>query len=365
MPSGRTAWLITRYDHVRAALVDDRLRKQPKRTLPADVRRQEDPLLSVFYSNMLNTDAPEHERLRKLVAKAFTARRVEQLRSRIADITASLLDDMASSREADLLDSFAFPLPMLVICELLGVPPADRQMFGAWSKTVVSSTVHPDEFQAAAASLTQYLAALLAVKRRSQPDDLLFALTQARDAGQRLSEPEILSTAFLLLVAGHETTVNLIGNAMLSLFTNPGEMARLRSDPALARPAVEEFLRYGNPVTNATFRYTSQPVEVSGTLIPAEQLVLVSLSSANRDPARYPYPEKLDICRDASGHLAFGHGIHYCPGAPLARLEAEIAINELLRRFPMIRLAADPASLRWQPSTLIHGLETLPVYLYR
>jgi cytochrome P450 len=365
IPNGSPAWLITRYAHARAALVDDRLRKKPDWTSAEAVRLREDPVLSAFYSNMLNTDAPEHERLRKLVAKVFTTRRVEQLRPRIAEITARLLDDMSSNREADLLASFASPLPMTVICELLGVPPADRESFRSWSSTIVSSTARPDEFHVAAAALTGYLSTLLAAKQRSRSDDLLYALTQAHDAGQRLSEAEILSTAFLLLVAGHETTVNLIGNGMLSLFINPGEMARLRVDPTLMRPAVEEFLRHGNPVTNATFRYTSQPVEVGGTLIPQGHLVLVSLSSANRDPARYPAPDKLDICRDTSGHLAFGHGIHYCPGAPLARLEAEIAISGLIRRFPTISLAADPASLRWRPSTLVHGLEMLPARLYQ
>ena len=364
IPNGTPAWLITRYFDARAAMVDDRLRKTPDRTSDEARRLREDPILSAFYSNMLNTDAPEHERLRKLVAKAFTVRRIERLRPRIAEITARLLDDMSSHREADLLASLASPLPMTVICELLGVPPADRESFGAWSSTIVSSTARPDDFYAAAVALTGYLSALLAAKQRSRPEDLLYALTQAHDAGQRLSEAEILSTAFLLLVAGHETTVNLIGNGMLALFVNPGEMGRLRADPKLARPAVEEFLRHGNPVTNATFRYTSQPVNVAGTLIPKGQLVLVSLSSANRDPARYPLPERLDIGRDTSGHLAFGHGIHYCPGAPLARLEAEIAIGGLLRRFPEISLAADPASLRWRPSTLIHGLETLPARLY-
>jgi cytochrome P450 len=208
-----------------------------------------------------------------------------------------------------------------------------------------------------------YFRTLLAARRREPADDLLSALISARDEQDRLSENELLSMAFLLLVAGHETTVNLIASGTLALLLNPGELARLRADPALLGSAVEELLRYVNPVNNATFRFTGEPVEIGGVAIGPGEVVLVALSGANRDPSRYAGPEELDLGRDSGGHLAFGHGIHYCLGAPLARLEAEIAFRGLLERFGSIELAVPADELRWRPSTLIHGLESLPVRL--
>jgi cytochrome P450 len=274
---------------------------------------------------MLNSDPPDHERLRRLVNKAFTARRVDRLRPRITEITAGLLDDMSTRSEVDLLASFAFPLPITVICELLGVPVADQHDFRTWSATIVSDTATPEVFQAHATAMIRYFIALLAAKRHEPADDLLSALISARDDGDRLSENELLSMAFLLLVAGHETTVNLIGNGVLALLLNPAELARLGADPSLIGGAVEELLRYVNPVNNATFRFAAEPVEIGGVRISRGDPVLVALSSANRDPSRFGDPDRLDLGRDSSGHLAFGHGIHYCLGAPLARLEAEIA----------------------------------------
>jgi cytochrome P450 len=312
---------------------------------------------------MLNLDPPDHERLRKLVNKAFTARRVEQLRPRITAITAGLLDDMSTRREVDLLASFAFPLPITVICELLGVPVADRDQFRAWSATIVADTIAPEVFQSHATAMTAYFRTLMAARRREPADDLLSALISARDEEDRLSENELLSMAFLLLVAGHETTVNLIGSGMLALLLHPGELARLRADPSLLGGAVEELLRYVSPVNNATFRFTGEPLELGGVPIGPGEVVLVSLSGANRDPSRYAGPEGLDIGRDGAGHLAFGHGIHYCLGAPLARVEAEIAFGGLLGRFGSMTLAVPPDALRWRPSSLIHGLESLPVRL--
>ena len=310
---------------------------------------------------MLDSDPPDHERLRRLVNKAFTMRHVELLRPRIAAITAGLLDDMSTQREVDLLASFAFPLPVTVICELLGVPVADRDDFRAWSATIVSNTATPAAYQSDGTAMIRYFTALLAAKRHEPAEDLLSALITVRDEGDRLSENELVSMAFLLLVAGHETTVNLIGNGMLALLLNPGQLARLRDDPSLLSGAVEELLRYVNPVNNATLRFACEPVEIGGARIGRGEVVLVSLSGANRDPSRYAAPDRLDLGRDTSGHLAFGHGIHYCLGAPLARLEAEIAFGGLLARFGSMRLAVPAESLRWRPSTLIRGLEALPV----
>jgi len=363
MPGGIPAWLITGYAQARAALTDPRLLKMPK-----DWRPDRDAVFAALDLHMLNSDPPDHERLRKLVNKAFTARRVEQLRPRITAITEALLDDMSARQEVDLLTAFAFPLPVTVICELLGVPVADRDQFRAWSATIVSETVSPEVFQAHATAMISYFRDLLATRRREPADDLLSALISvrddtARDDTGRLSENELLSMAWLLLVAGHETTVNLIAGGVLALLLHPGELARLRADPALLGGAVEELLRYVSPVNDATFRFTSEPVDLGGVHIGPGEVVLVSLSGANRDPSRYADPEGLDIGRDSTGHLAFGHGIHYCVGAPLARLEAEIAFGALLRRFASITLAAPPSELRWRPSSLIHGLESLPVRL--
>jgi cytochrome P450 len=368
-PEGQRAWLITRYEDVRRALADPRLSKDwRKLRAPGFVP---DPSVGFLMAHMLNADPPDHTRLRRLVQKAFTPGRVAGLRPRIEAITASLLDAMAAARDADtagngvvdLIAEFAFPLPMTVICELLGIPDGDREEFKTWSQVILSSTATFDEYRAAGGAMYGYFTRLLADKRAAPADDLLSALITARDSGDSLDEPELLAMIFLLLVAGHETTVNLIATGTLALLTHPSEFARLRSDPSLLPSAVEELLRYANPLNHATDRYAPEPLDVGGVLIPAGEPVLVVTSSANRDPARFPDPDRLDLGRDASGHVAFGHGIHYCVGAPLARLEGEIAFGALLSRFPGLSLAVDPAALRWRPSSLIHGLETLPVRL--
>ena len=358
LPGGMGTWLITGYAEARAALADPRLSKHMPGWHP-----EPDSIFAALDLHMLNSDPPDHERLRKLVNKAFTARRVQRLRPRITAITAGLLEDMSTRTEADLLASFAFPLPITVICELLGVPAGDRDDFRAWSATIVSNTAAPGVFQAHATAMIRYFTALLAAKRREPGDDLLSALVAARDEEDRLSENELVSMVFLLLVAGHETTVNLIASGVLALLLNPAELARLRAEPALIGGAVEELLRYVNPVNHTTFRCAAEPVEIGGVRISRGDPVLVALSGANRDPARFGDPDRLDLGRDSAGHLAFGHGIHYCLGAPLARLEAEIAVSALLARFGSISLAVPAESLRWRPSTLIHGLESLPVRL--
>ena len=358
MPGGWPAWLVAGYAEARAALADPRLRK----TTPD---WQPDPMFAALERHMLNSDPPDHERLRRLVNKAFTARRVERLRPRITSITAELLDAMPTQGEVDLLASFAFPLPITVICELLGIPVADRDDFRRWSATTLSDTATAEQVQADAAAMISYFRALLTVKRQQPADDLLSALISVRDSGDSLREDELLSMMFLLLVAGHETTVNLIASGTLALLLNPGELSRLRADPSLLDGAVEELLRAVSPVNHATFRFAAEPVEIGGAHISPGEVIVIALSSANRDPSRYadPDPDQLDLGRDSSGHLAFGHGIHYCLGAPLARLEAEIAFGALLQRFGSIRLAVPAESLRWRPSTLIHGLEALPVRL--
>lgn len=367
LPSGWGVWVVTRYAEARAALTDPRLRKDGRvldQYMPTEATAEDDPFAEALQAHMLNSDPPDHTRLRKLVGKAFTARRVAGLRPRIEAITEELLDTMANQHAdpVDLLDSFAFPLPMTVICELLGVPPGDREEFRAWSTTVLSDG--PDEaVRAASTAMADYLVGLLAAKRAEPADDLLTGLIQARDHEDRLNEQELVSMVFVLLVAGHETTVNLIGNGTLALLRHPDQLARLRQDPSLIPTAVEELLRYDGPVNLATMRYTVEPVRLGDVEIPAGEFVLVSLASANRDHRRYADPERLDVGREPTGHLAFGHGIHFCLGAPLARLEGEVAFRRLFDRFPNLRLAAAPEELRWRNSTLIRGLERLPVHL--
>ncbi len=362
LPGGQPVWLVTRYADARAALAEPRLIKD-WRTIWPEAGASADAGIAALDTHMLNTDPPDHERLRRLVSKAFTARRIEQLRPRVTEITAALLDAMPERGEVDLLQVFAFPLPITVICELLGVPSRDREKFRAWTQAILSHDGTPVSPEAAAREMAGYFTTLVADKRAHPADDLLSALIAARDSGDRLSEGELLGMLFLLLVAGHETTVNLIGSGTLALLLSPGEMARLRADRSLLPGAVEELLRYTSPVNHATFRFTAEPVEIGGTLIPAREPVLVAIAAANRDPDRYPGADQVDLGRDAGGNLAFGHGIHYCLGAPLARMEGEIAFGGLLERFPGMRLAAPPESLRWRPSTLIHGLESLPVRL--
>jgi cytochrome P450 len=376
LPHGDRAWMVTRYPEVRAALADARLHKEwaGKLTSPDWVPDEVTGYLSV---HMLNTDPPNHTRLRKLVTKAFTARRVAGLRPRVEAITASLLDaiearvavlkDAGGEDAIDLIEAFAFPLPVTVICELLGVPARDRAQFRQWSNAIVASEGEPGSFRAAGAAMYHYFTRLVAAKRTEltegtgPADDMVSALIEARDSGDSLDERELIAMLFLLLVAGHETTTNLIASGALALLTNPAELARLRSDPSLLPGAVEELLRYTNPLNHATDRFTLEPVEIGGVTIPAREWVLCATSSANRDPHRFGDPDRLDVGRDAGGHVAFGHGIHYCLGAPLARLEGEVAFGALFGRFPDLSLAADPATLRWRPSSLIHGLEALPV----
>ncbi|MGE3256863.1 cytochrome P450 family protein [Pseudonocardia sp.] len=365
LPNGPTVWLVTRYADVRQALNDPRLAKDARRIPELMARTESAPPARAFaeslVQHMLNADPPDHTRLRKLVGKAFTMRAIARLRPRIEELAGELADAMeAAGPTVDLLDAFAFPLPMTVICEILGVPRDRRDEFREWSNTLLSGAAD-EERGAAALAMAGFLAELVADKAAHPGEDILSDIVRASEDGDSLSPGETTAMAFLLLVAGHETTVNLIGNGMLALLRHPDQLARLREDPELVRNAVEEFLRYDGPVNLATFRFTTEPVTIAGTTIPEGQFVLVSLIGANRDPERFPGAERLDVERDASGHLAFGHGIHHCLGAPLARLEGEIAFRALLARFPDMTLDGEPGP--WRASMLIHGLSRLPVRL--
>ena len=357
LPSGLPVWLVTGYAQARELLADMRLVKDVRRFQQLrDIRLP--PELNL---HMLNLDPPDHTRLRRLVSKVFTARRVEELRPRVEAIADGLLDAMAGRHAGDLIDLFAFPLPITVICELLGVPVADQDDFRRWSNTVVSGHATREQLPEAVDSLSRYLSALMADKRSSPSEDLLSGLIAVRDSGDRLSEDELISMAFLLLIAGHETTVNLIGNGMFHLLSHPDQLALLRSDPALLPSAVEEFLRYDGPVEIATTRIPTEDVLVADVTIPAGEPVLVALGAADRDGARFADPDRLDVTRADNQHVAFGHGVHYCLGAPLARMEGQIAIGGLLRRFPEMGLAAPAGELTWRPGLLLRGLAALPV----
>ncbi len=358
------AWLITRYDDARRALNDPRLSKNVK---DAPVRTSggwPDHLRKAMDSHMLSTDPPNHTRLRKLVSSVFTARRIADLRPDVQRISDELLDGFTGRDEVDLIGEYAFPLPLQVICELLGVPIDDRDSFRTWSNTIIASALAQGDALAAATSMNDYVRELIARKRTEPDHALLSGLISAADEGDRLSEDELTSLVFLLLLAGHETTVNLIGNGVYLLLSHPDRMAHLRAHPEQLSPAIEEFLRYESPVKTSTIRMATEPVEFDGVTVPAGAVVMISLLSANHDPAAFPDPERFDPARADNQHLAFGHGIHYCLGAPLARLEGQIAFTGLLERFPKLRAAQPLDELAWRPGALLRGLDRLPVMLH-
>ncbi|WP_230194268.1 cytochrome P450 family protein [Streptomyces coriariae] len=347
-------WLVVGHEEARAALADPRLVKDSERIGVTFLDEQ------LIGKHLLTADPPRHTRLRALVSRAFTVRRVEQLRPRIRQITEGLLDAMLPHGRADLVESLAYPLPLTVICELLGVPEADRAAFRELSGEAVAPTSAETEYDAFV-RLGTYLTELIEDKRCAGPSgDLLGDLirTTAQD-GDRLSPGELRGMAFVLLIAGHETTVNLITNAVHALLTHPGQLAALRADMTLLDGAVEEALRYEGPVENATYRFAAEPLEIAGISVAQGEAVMVGLTAADRDPGRYPAPDGFDIRRDSRGHLAFGHGIHYCLGAPLARLEAHTAIRSLLDRTPALALDGPPGD--WLPGPLMRGMRSLPV----
>jgi cytochrome P450 len=369
LPGGMRVWLVTGHAQVRAMLTDPRVRKDSRRV--TELYRQFykptssmlHPAFRALEAHMLNADPPDHTRLRKLVGKAFTTGTVARLRPRIEQIADDLLDRMAGADTVDLLDTYAAPLPMTVICELLGIPEDDRPAFRTWTQLIVSSAPTRGQMATASAEVVVYLNGLVERKRAEPTGDLLSDLVAVSDNGDQLTPEELVAMAILLTIAGHDTTVNLIASGTLALLRAPDQLAAVRADPALLPGAVEELLRYDGPLHVGTTRFTDAPVEVGGVTIPADEFVMVSLLAANRDAERFEDPDRLDVTRQAGGHVAFGHGIHHCLGAPLARLEGQVAIGRLLARFGDLRLAVEPSMLRWRTSTLMHGVESLPVHL--
>ncbi len=368
-PNGMDVWLVTRYEDAQVVLTDPRFSKSiehaggvidPHSTearnlmsMPAAIR-----------NNLLSIDPPDHTRLRRIVARAFTARRVEQLAPSIEKIVDELLDEMAEHDSVDLIPALSVQVPTRVICALLGVPEEDTPRLLRWSLTMVQMSTAPlERFAADSAAFHEYLVALVARKRAEPADDLISSLVQLRDTEGELSDDELISLIAVLIIGGFETTSNLIGNGTLALLQQPQRLAELRDNPELLPAAVDELIRYDCPVHMSTLRFTTEPVTVGDTTIPSGEVVLVSLLSANRDPAQFAHPDELDFGRENRSHLGFGYGIHFCIGGALARLEGVVTFGKLLARFPNLRLAAPVEELPWRLSLLTRGLESLPVNL--
>ncbi|HET6856276.1 MAG TPA: cytochrome P450 [Streptomyces sp.] len=355
---GRYSYLVTGHAEAREAFADPRLSKNTARFFAGQPSRRDiHPAVS---QSMLATDPPEHARLRSLVTKAFTTGAVARMRPYITALVDTTLDEWPGSGPVDLVASLAAPLPVTVICQLLGVPEADRASVHGWSGELFAAG-EPQRADAASHAIAGYMTDLIAAKRDRPGDGLIDDLIAVRDGDDRLTEAELVSLAVLLLVAGHETTTNLIGNAALALVQHPESLQRLREEPELLDAAVDELLRFDSPVGIATFRYSTEALTLGGTDIPAGVPVLIAPGAANRDPARFPEPDRLELDRDARVHLAFGHGIDRCLGAPLARAEAEIALRALVTRFPGARLAVAAEELQWRHTRLMRGLKSLPL----
>ncbi|MGH3010065.1 MAG: cytochrome P450 family protein [Gaiellaceae bacterium] len=362
-------WFVTRHEDAEAVLrEDERYVRDPRLAVPPEQlaafgARLPDAIAFVD-SHMLNRDGDDHRRLRRLVSKAFTPRMIERLRPRIQELADELVERVAADGEMDLVSAFAFPLPITVIAELLGVPPSDRDRFREWSDAMVRPSLAADELERFGALMEEfagYLHSLFEERRREPGDDLVSALVAVEDGGDTLSEEELSSMVALLIVAGHETTVSLIGNATLALLTHPEQRAALERDPALLPRAVEELIRYDGPVERTLTRWASVDVELGGETIRRGEAVIVILGAADRDPERFDAPDELEVTAERPRHLGFGRGSHFCLGAPLARLEAEIALGTLFRRLPGLRLATPETELRWRPVPLFRSLSALPV----
>jgi cytochrome P450 PksS len=367
LPTGETGWLVTRYDDVVTVSRDDRFLKNAETAMtPEQAARQPwfRTLFKALKRNLLEVDPPDHTRLRALVQKAFSPRLVEQMRDRIQRLTDELLDRISSRDRIDLIHDYALPIPTTIIAEMLGVPVDDRHRFHRWSKALFAASTSTWSLLKAIPNVwlfQRYLRQFIRKRRANPRDDLTSALVQAEEAGDALSEHELVAMIFLLLVAGHETTVNLLGNGMLALLQHPEQLDRLRHDPGLMKPAVEELLRYASPVEMATERYAREDVSLAGVTIPRGEIVFAVIASANRDERQFPDPDRLDITREPNRHLSFGLGAHFCLGATLARLEGQIALGTLLRRVLNLRLAVEPDRLRWRTGLILRGLESLPL----
>ncbi|HDR7164643.1 TPA: cytochrome P450 [Bacillus cereus] len=365
-------WVALHYDDVITILKDSRFIKDLRKFTPLHDKQHpilENPVASKLFDwlmnmpNMLTVDPPDHTRLRRLVSKAFTPRMIEDLRPRIQQIADELLVAVQEQGKMEIISDFAYPLPIIVISEMLGIPTTDRSQFREWTKVLMNASVDTSEGAAVTTTLEkfiQYIEALLNEKRLNPDADLISELVQTKEQEDKLSNNELLSTIWLLIIAGHETTVNLISNGVLALLQHPEQMNLLRENPSLISSAVDELLRYSGPVMFIS-RLASEDMTIHGKMIRKGDLVLLSLTAANIDPQKFTYPEILNISREENNHLAFGAGIHHCLGAPLARLEGQIALGTLLQQLPNLRLAIKPDQLNYNHSK-IRSLVNLPVF---
>jgi cytochrome P450 len=365
-------WFVTHHAHIKAVAHDPRLQKGPVTRalvagLPPEVRAAAEPFSDSIARNMLRVDPPDHTRLRGLVSKAFTPRTVETLRPRIERLVTELLDAVQAAGGMDVIRDFAYPLPAIVIMEMLGIPPEDRDRFKTWSDdqmAFLGGRFPGDPLEPAqragesTLAMSDYLRRLIAERRRAARADLISAMVAVEEQGDRLNEQELVATASLLLVAGHETTTHLIGNGLLALLRHESVLRRLQREPELMPLAVEELLRYDSPVQFVN-RVPSADIDIGGVTIPAGDTVMLVLAAANRDPEQFPEPDRLEITRHPNDHLGFGFDRHFCIGAHLARIETQVALGALLSRLPDLTLAAE--KLDWQPNPLIRGLRSLPV----
>lgn len=368
-PYGARIWYITRYEDVLEVLKDNiRFAKDPRNVddEQAAVSLSNKNIFQNINQNMLFADPPDHTRLRTLVSQAFTPRRVEVIRPRIQAIADQLLDQVEAQGTMDLMADYAFPLPITVIMEMLGVPAADQEQVHDWSKVIIAPGRYGISLKIRKRKIrafVNYLYTMFADRRQNPQDDLITDLVQAEESGDTLSESELSSMVALLFVTGHETVVNLIGNGTLALLQHPAELEKLKHNPDLIDSTIEELLRYDGPVETSTTRWAREDVKLHGRLIRKGDVVRVVMTSANRDAAVFREPDTLNIERPDNPHVAFGRGIHYCLGAPLARLEGRIALLTLLNRFPDLQLAVPAEVLKWHSGVIFRGLEQLPLQL--
>ncbi|MDA2529613.1 cytochrome P450 [Bacillus cereus] len=359
-------WLITRYEDALPLLKDNRLKKDWTNVFSQDIKNM---YLSVDNSDhltthMLNSDPPNHSRLRSLVQKAFTPKMIAQLDKRIVRIADDLISDIERKGTLNLVDDYSFPLPIIVISEMLGIPKEDQAKFRIWSHAVIATPETPEEIKETEKQLSEfitYLQYLVDIKRKEPKEDLVSALILAESEGHKLSARELYSMIMLLIVAGHETTVNLITNTVLALLENPNQLQLLKDNPKLIDSAIEEGLRYYSPVEVTTARWAAEPFQIHDRTIEKGDMVVIALASANRDETVFENPEVFDITRENNRHIAFGHGSHFCLGAPLARLEAKIAITTLFNRMPELQIKGNREEIKWQGNYLMRSLEELPL----
>jgi cytochrome P450 PksS len=363
-----TGWLVTRYDDVVAALKDPRLSSDMVAARAGNGRARWVPRsFRILAKTMVTTDDPDHARLRTLVHKGFTPSMIERMAGRVQEISDELLAKLEGRETVDLLSEFALALPMIVISEMLGVPAAQRAKFRRFMLHLLdgppAGIMRLITGLANNVRMIRYLDGLIDLRRAEPDDGLITALVAAEQSGDRLSQDELVGMVFLLLLAGHETTVNLLGNGVLALLDNRDQLEKLRANPGLIKPAIEELLRYTNPVQHSIMRHAKEDLEIGGVKIAKSEQVILMLAAANRDEAAFADSETLDIAREPNRHLGFGLGIHFCLGAPLARMEGSIALNALLRKFPDIMLAIPRDQVKWRRNSLLRGLASLPVRL--